>query len=65
MAHSFIPTSGNGATGALEDVITLAMCLTIRVEPCHARLAAKCLKPTALSVRELAAGDSGLLKLAA
>jgi 2-polyprenyl-6-methoxyphenol hydroxylase-like FAD-dependent oxidoreductase len=28
-AHSFIPTSGNGATQALEDAITLATCLQL------------------------------------
>lgn len=28
-AHSFTPTSGNGATQALEDAITLATCLQL------------------------------------
>ncbi|KAK4141035.1 uncharacterized protein C8A04DRAFT_14412 [Dichotomopilus funicola] len=28
-AHSFIPTSGNGATQALEDAVTLATCLQL------------------------------------
>ena len=28
-AHSFLPASGNGATQAIEDAITLASCLQI------------------------------------
>lgn len=40
-AHSFIPTSGNGATQALEDAITLATCLQLGGGPRNAPLAAK------------------------
>ena len=40
-AHSFIPTSGNGATQALEDGITLAACLQLGGGPRNAPLAAK------------------------
>lgn len=28
-AHSFLPTSGNGATQAMEDALTLATCLRL------------------------------------
>ena len=40
-AHSFIPTSGNGATQALEDAITLATCLQLGGGSRNAPLAAK------------------------
>jgi 2-polyprenyl-6-methoxyphenol hydroxylase-like FAD-dependent oxidoreductase len=40
-AHSFIPTSGNGATQALEDAITLATCLQLGGGPRGAPMAAK------------------------
>lgn len=40
-AHTFIPTSGNGATQALEDAITLATCLQLGGGPRNAPLAAK------------------------
>lgn len=40
-AHSFIPTSGNGATQALEDAITLAACLQLSGGPRNASLATK------------------------
>ena len=40
-AHSFVPTSGNGATQALEDAITLATCLQLGGGPRNAPLSAK------------------------
>lgn len=40
-AHSFVPTSGNGATQALEDAITLAACLQLSGGPRVAPLATK------------------------
>ncbi|QGA13961.1 hypothetical protein EYB26_001613 [Talaromyces marneffei] len=40
-AHSFVPTSGNGATQALEDAITLATCLQLGGGPRNALLATK------------------------
>lgn len=40
-AHSFIPTSGNGATQALEDAITLATCLQLGGGPQNAPIATK------------------------
>jgi 2-polyprenyl-6-methoxyphenol hydroxylase-like FAD-dependent oxidoreductase len=40
-AHSFTPTSGNGATQALEDAITLATCLQLGGSPRNAPLATK------------------------
>jgi len=40
-AHTFIPTSGTGATQALEDAITLATCLQLGGGPRNAPLAAK------------------------
>lgn len=40
-AHSFIPTSGNGATQALEDAITLATCLQLGGGPRNVPVAAK------------------------
>jgi 2-polyprenyl-6-methoxyphenol hydroxylase-like FAD-dependent oxidoreductase len=40
-AHSFVPTSGNGATQALEDAITLATCLQLGGEMRNAPLSAK------------------------
>ncbi|RDW62912.1 FAD-dependent oxidoreductase [Aspergillus mulundensis] len=40
-AHSFIPTSGNGASQALEDAITLATCLQLAGDPEHAGLGSK------------------------
>ena len=40
-AHSFIPTSGNGATQALEDAISIATCLELGGGPRNASLAAK------------------------
>ncbi|KAH7396376.1 putative monooxygenase [Pyrenochaeta sp. MPI-SDFR-AT-0127] len=40
-AHSFTPTSGNGATQALEDAITLATCLELSGGPRRAPLATK------------------------
>lgn len=40
-AHTFTPTSGSGATQALEDAITLATCLRLGGEPRNAPLAAK------------------------
>ena len=39
-AHSFLPTSGNGATQALEDAVTLATCLQLAGLP-NAPLATK------------------------
>ena len=44
-AHSFIPTSGNGATQALEDAITLATCLELGGGSRNAPLAAKIYNP--------------------
>ncbi|KAH8807233.1 putative monooxygenase [Xylogone sp. PMI_703] len=40
-AHSFTPTSGNGATQALEDAITLATCLQLAGGPANAPRATK------------------------
>lgn len=40
-AHSFIPTSGNGATQALEDTITPATCLQLGGGSRNASLATK------------------------
>jgi len=40
-AHSFTPTSGNGATQAIEDAITLATCLEMGACARNAPLAAK------------------------
>jgi 2-polyprenyl-6-methoxyphenol hydroxylase-like FAD-dependent oxidoreductase len=40
-AHTFTPTSGNGATQALEDAITLATCLQLGGSPGKAPLATK------------------------
>ena len=40
-AHSFTPTSGNGATQALEDSISLATCLELAGGPRNAPLATK------------------------
>ncbi|KAL4979590.1 hypothetical protein BDW66DRAFT_157412 [Aspergillus desertorum] len=40
-AHSFIPTSGNGGSQALEDAITLATCLYLAGDPQRANFAIK------------------------
>ncbi|KAL4904924.1 hypothetical protein BDW74DRAFT_185431 [Aspergillus multicolor] len=40
-AHSFIPTSGNGASQALEDAITLATCLQLAGNPGRGGLGSK------------------------
>ncbi|KAK2611791.1 hypothetical protein N8I77_005115 [Diaporthe amygdali] len=40
-AHTFTPTSGNGATQALEDAITLATCLQLGGSPRSAGTAAR------------------------
>ena len=40
-AHTFTPTSGNGATQALEDAITLATCLQLGGSPRKANIATK------------------------
>ena len=47
-AHSFLPTSGNGATQAIEDAITIATCL---------QLAGKDNIPTAVKTHALLRGD--------
>ncbi|KAK3112012.1 hypothetical protein LTR53_012154 [Teratosphaeriaceae sp. CCFEE 6253] len=48
-AHTFLPTSGNGATQAIEDAVTIAACLQ------HAGHAAKV--PTAVRTHALLRGD--------
>jgi len=40
-AHTFIPTSGNGATQAIEDAITIASCLQLAGGKEHVPIAAR------------------------